>query len=70
MKWNLDIIGFKVIGAGCWIEKDLGLSASPQIVQKMKITAIVYIYQLAEFGDLMSCGSKDILKTQRFSCTS
>ena len=26
--WNLDIIGYWVIGAGCWIEKDLELSAS------------------------------------------
>ena len=28
----------------------------------MKIIALAYIYQLIEFGDLMSCGSKDIFK--------
>ena len=31
-----------------------------QIVQIIIILA--YIYQLAQFGDLMSCGSKDIFK--------
>ena len=25
----------------------------------MKIIALAYIYQLAKFGDLMGCGSKD-----------
>ena len=34
-----------------------------QIVQKIpKIIAHAYIYQLAKFGDLMSCVSKDIFK--------
>ena len=28
----------------------------------MKIIALAYIYQLAKFGDFMSCGSKDIFK--------
>ena len=28
----------------------------------LKIIALVYIYQLAKFDDLMSCGSKDVLK--------
>ena len=28
----------------------------------LKIIALVYIYQLTKFGDLMSCGSKDIVK--------
>ena len=27
---------------------------------------LAYIYQLAKFGDLMSCGSKDILKNVPF----
>ena len=35
----------------------------------MKIIAIAYIYQLAKFGDLMSCGSKDIFNYAPFSCT-
>ena len=34
-----------------------------QIVQKIpEIIALDYIYQLAKFGDLMSCGSKVIFK--------
>ena len=28
----------------------------------LKIIALDYIYQLAKYGDLMSCGSKDIFK--------
>ena len=28
----------------------------------MKFFALAYIYQLAKFGDFMSCGSKDIFK--------
>ena len=32
----------------------------------MKIIAFAYIYQLAKFGDLMSCDSKDILKNVLF----
>ena len=28
----------------------------------LKIIALAYIYQLGKFGDLMSCGSKDIFK--------
>ena len=35
----------------------------------LKIIALVYIYQLAQFGDLMSWGSKDILKMHPVSCT-
>ena len=30
--------------------------------QFLKIIALVYIYQLAKFGDLLSCGSKDTFK--------
>ena len=30
----------------------------------LKIIALAYIYQLAKFGDLMSYGSKDILKNK------
>ena len=28
----------------------------------LKIIALTYIYQLAKFGDLMGCGSKNIFK--------
>ena len=28
----------------------------------LKIIALAYIYQLAKFGDFMSCGSKDIFR--------
>ena len=28
----------------------------------MKIIAFAYIYQLIKFGDLISCGSKDVVK--------
>ena len=28
----------------------------------MKVIALAYIYQLAKFGDLMSCVLKDVLK--------
>ena len=34
-----------------------------QIVLKIpEIIALAYIYQTAKFGDLMSCGSKDIFR--------
>ena len=33
------------------------------IVQKIpKIIALVYVYQLAKFGDSMSCGSKNMFQ--------
>ena len=28
----------------------------------LKIIALAYIYQLAKFGDLISCGSRDMFK--------
>ena len=38
-----------------------------QIVQRfLEIIALVYIYQLAKFGDFTSCGSKDM---HPVSCT-
>ena len=33
--WNVNVIGYWVIGAGYLIEKDLELSPSPQTVQKI-----------------------------------
>ena len=39
------------------------LCQSSKLFKKfLKIIALVYIYQLAMFGNLMSCGSKNILK--------
>ena len=39
------------------------LCQSPKLFKKfLKIIVLVYIYQLAMFGNLMSCGSKNILK--------
>ena len=35
----------------------------------LRIIAVAHSYQLAKFGDLMSCGSKDILKKYHVSCT-
>ena len=35
----------------------------------LKIVTLVYIYQLAKFGYLMSCGLKDISKNAPCSCT-
>ena len=59
--WNLNITGYWVIGAGCLIEMTWNLAL--QIVLKIpEIIAIAYIYQIAKFGDLMSCGSKDIFR--------
>ena len=58
---NLDIIGSYVTGAECYVEKDLKLF---QIIQRFyTITALAYVYQLANFGGLTSCGSKDIFKS-------
>ena len=34
----------------------------------LKITALIYIYQLAKFGDLMSCGSKICSKMHPVLC--
>ena len=43
---------------------------SPKLFKKfLKIIALVYIYQLAMFGNLMSCGSKNILKMDLVWCT-
>ena len=51
------------IGAGCQTEKDLELSPSPRTVQKIPGNYCTCLYlSLANFGDWMSCGSKDILK--------
>ena len=48
------------------MEKGLEPIPSPQssklFKRLLKIVALAYIYQLAKFGDLMSCGSKDIFK--------
>ena len=62
--WNLEIIGYWVFGAGSYIEKDLELSPCPPNCSKdfRKVFVLVYIYELAKFGDLISCGLKDIFK--------
>ena len=62
--WNLDIICYWVIGAGCEIEKDLELSPQSSKLFKwfLKIIVLIYKFQLAKFANFMSCGSKDILK--------
>ena len=62
--WNLDIIGYWVIAAGCWIEKDLEHSPKTFRLFKrfLKIIVLAYIYQLVKSDDLMSCGSKDVFK--------
>ena len=51
--------------------KDLELSTSPPNCSKdsRKVFALVFVCQLAKFDDLMSCGSKDILKKCTVSCT-
>ena len=59
--WNLDIISYWVIGAGCW--RVWNLAPVLQVVQKIPQNyCLAYINQLAKFGDLTSCGSKTILK--------
>ena len=41
-----------------------------QVVQKIPENIVLaYIYQLAKFGELRSCGSKDIFKLHLVSCT-
>ena len=53
--WNPGIFGYWVLGAGCLIEKP----QSPRLFKRLlKIIVLAYIYQLAEFGDFMICGSK------------
>ena len=66
--WNLDITCLRVIGAGCWIEKNLELSPQSSKLFKRFLNIIfhVYIYQFAKFGNLMSCGSKDIFKNTTY----
>ena len=63
-RWNLDLVGYWVIWASCWIEKDQEPSSSPRNCWKglLKIVAFSYIYELTKFGDFMSCGLKDIIK--------
>ena len=48
------MIGYWVIGTGCWIEKDLERSSiqSLKFVRRfLKIIALVYNYQLVKFDD-------------------
>ena len=43
------------------MKKTWNLSQSSKLFERLlKIIPFTYIYQLAKFGDLMSCGSKDI----------
>ena len=42
--WNLDVIVYWVIGAGCWIEKDLELSPNLQIGQKIPENCCLCLY--------------------------
>ena len=45
------------------LKSSWNLAPFPQIVQKIpKIYCSCLYYQLAKFGDLMSCGSNDIFK--------
>ena len=59
-QWNLDIIDYWVTGTGCYI--DTYAQSSKLFERFLKIIALAYIYQLAKFGDLMSCGLKETLK--------
>ena len=52
--WNLEIIGYWLIRAGCEIEKDLEHSPS--------VLVLVYIDQLAKFGDLITWSLKNTFK--------
>ena len=64
--WNLDMIGYWVIWAGCLIKKDKrtwNLAQSSKLFKIfLKIVPLAYIHQLTKFGDLLSCGSKNIVK--------
>ena len=55
--WNLYMIGYWVIGGSRTYPQ-----SSEFFKRFLKIIALVYIYQLAKCGDLMSFGSKDIQK--------
>ena len=45
------------------LKRACNLTPFLQIVQKIsEKIALAYIYQLTEFGGLISCGSKDIFK--------
>ena len=44
------------------LKRTWNLALVLQIVQKLPENYFTYIYQLAKFGDLRSCGSKHILK--------
>ena len=51
------------------MKRTLNLAAVLQIVQTIpEMIVLVYIYQLAKFGNLMSCGSRDIIKMHPVSC--
>ena len=69
--WKHEKIGYWVIGAGCLIEK--GLKLSPSLPNHSKWFQenfdLAYIFQLLNFGGLMSCGSKDMFKMHPVSCT-
>ena len=45
-----------------WKESGTYPQSSKLFKRFLKIIALTYIYQLTKFGDLMSCGSKDIVK--------
>ena len=68
--WKLDIIGFWVIGAGCYIKKSLKRSSNtPNRSKDFTKILILLIYQLTKFAGLMRCGSKDIFKIHPVSWT-
>ena len=50
-------------GSGTWSQ------SSKLFKRLLEIIALVYIYQLAKFGYLMRCGSKDTFKMHPVSCT-
>ena len=62
--WNLDIIGYWVIGAGCQIKKGLELISSPLNCSKdsSKLFPLLISINWQTSGEFISCGSKDIFK--------
>ena len=66
--WNRDIIGYRVIGAGCLLEKDLKLSLTPPNCSTDSWKLLPLVTSIHWPSLVASCGSKDISKIHPVLC--
>ena len=62
----------ELLGQIAKLKRTWNLAPVPKLFRRLlKIITLAYIYQLAQFGDFVSCGSKDLFKNAPclMSCT-